>query len=183
MLRHIAWFNEAPVEPDPCGGLISPDPRVGRRCLIPARRLEDLGVACSVFGNLQDADPLQVSLHLQKLQTDIVVVGNISEPSRLQLARAAKHLGCYVVADLGHTQEVTPDLVKLVEMADRVVAGTPETAALTSKETGATTTVIPDCDEAANSDPSADSVTRLWLECFQQLKLKPPASANSNSPE
>src|SRR5579862_6052037 len=102
MLRHVAWFNQALVEPAPEGGLRSPDPSVRRRCLVPARELEELGVECSVFGNLDDADPAQVSRHLQKLETDIVVIGKIAEPTRVALARAAKHMGCYIIADFGY---------------------------------------------------------------------------------
>ena len=78
MPRHIAWFNEAPIEPDPKGGLRSTDERVRRRCLEPACALEDLGIDCSVFGNLHDADPSEVSKLLQKLKTDIVVIGCFS---------------------------------------------------------------------------------------------------------
>ncbi|MDX2028685.1 MAG: hypothetical protein SFW62_08620 [Alphaproteobacteria bacterium] len=183
MLRHIAWFNKAPIEPCPEGGLTSPDPVVQRRYLIPARKLEELGVECSVFGNLQDADPVQVSQHLQKLETDIVVVGDISGSSRLELARAAKHLGCYVIADFGHASGVTSDFVQLAEMADQVVAATPEAAALALKETGSPTAVIPDCSEGGNGATSAAAVAQLWLDCFKKLKLKPPASANTNLPE
>src|ERR1700722_20569561 len=101
MLRHIAWFNEASVAPDPSGELTSENLGVCRRCLAPARAIEKLGVVCSVFGNLHDADPVHVSKHLQKLNADIVVIGRISGPSLLKLARAAKHLGCYVVIDCG----------------------------------------------------------------------------------
>ena len=82
MLRHIAWFNEAPVAPDAKGELASPDEAVRRRCLAPARALEDMGIACSVFGNLHDADPVHVSQHLQKLNADIVVIGEISGRER-----------------------------------------------------------------------------------------------------
>lgn len=181
MLRHIAWFNEAPVEPHPKGGLTSPDSAVRRRCLTPARELETLGVECSVFGNLNDADPMQVTRHLQKLETDIVVIGKISEPSRLKLARAAKHIGCYVIADFSHEDEISPDLIKLAEIADQIVAGTTLIAVMAQKEAGLHVLVIPDCDEN-HGEPSANTVAHLWLECFKQLKLKPPASANTNTP-
>jgi hypothetical protein len=181
MPRHIAWFNEALVEPLPEGGLTSPDPSVHRRCLTPARELENLGLECSVFGNLLDADPVQVSRHLQKLETDIVVIGKISEPLRIKLAKAAKHLGCFVVADFGHETNVSPDLVKLAEVADQIVAATPSCAAAATEKTGQRTLVIPDVDQAAGQS-SADEVALLWLDCFKKLKLKPPASANTNTP-
>src|ERR1700722_16764050 len=100
MLRHIAWFNEALVELNADGGLTSPNEGVRQRCLAPARELEKLGIECAVFGNLHDADPSQVSQHLQKLNIDIVIVGKMISPSILKLARTAKHLGCYIVADL-----------------------------------------------------------------------------------
>src|SRR5580698_5344540 len=126
MLRHIAWFNEAPVAPLPEGGLTSEDDSVRRRCLVPARAIEKLGVGCSVFGNLQDADPVHVSRHLQKLNADIVVIGEISGPSRLKLARAAKHLGCYVVADFTDEEKDNTALTQLLQVADQIVASTPK---------------------------------------------------------
>lgn len=181
MPRHIAWFNEALVEPLAEGGLTSPDPAVHRRCLAPARALEDLGLQCSVFGNLLDADPAQVSKHLQKLGTDIVVIGRIAEPQRLKLARAAKHLNCLVVADLADESEVTPDLVKLADVVDEIVAATPACAAAAEK-TGLHVHVIPDAEEAADQ-PSTKAIAKLWLDCFRKLKLKPPVSANTNTPE
>src|ERR1700722_15510381 len=123
MLRHIAWFNEAPIEPLE-SGLISADATVVRRCLAPAREMEKLGVECSVFGNLHDADPAHVSKHLQKLQSDIVVIGKITGPALLRLARAAKHLGCYVVADFGDHDEVSADFMPLAKLADQIVSAT-----------------------------------------------------------
>jgi hypothetical protein len=182
MLRHIAWFSEAPVEPSPEGSLISPDATVGRRCLAPARAIEKLGVECSVFGNLCDADPVHVSKHLQKLNTDIVVIGKISGASMLKLAKAAKHLGCYVVADGGNAAAVSPEFAKLTEIADQTVAATPAVADAILKATGTKAVVIADCIEAIGHIPSADAVAKAWLECFKHLKMKPPACANTNVP-
>lgn len=178
MRRHVAWFNEASVEPSPDGsGLISADQNVCRRCLIPARELEKLGVECSVFGNLSDADPVHVSQHLQKLNTDIVIIGRISGPSLVKLARAAKQLGCYVIADFGEGK-TSPDNGKLAEIADQTVVASKDAAAHILQETGAKAFVISDCDEK-----SANAVALAWLECFKQLKIKPPACANTNTPE
>ena len=179
MLCHIAWFNEAPVEPAPEGGLKSDDVRVQRRCLAPARALEELGVECSVFGNLHDADPMHVSKHLQKLQTDIVVIGKISGPSLFKLARTAKQLGCYVVADFDGEDSVPLEFEKLADIADQVVAAT-DTAAAALEREGIASVVIPDC--ADDSEASAAEVAREWLECFRHLKMKPPACANTNEP-
>lgn len=179
MLRHIAWFNEALIEPLPEGGLTSPDPMVCTRYLAPARKMEELGVECSVFGNLHDADPAQVTQHLQKLDTDIVVIGQISEPQRYKLATAAKHIGCYVVADFGHATDMSLDLVKLSDMADHVVTASSEAAVPILQETGSVPTVIPDCD---GQTVTAEAAAHLWLNCFKKLKLKPPASANTNLP-
>jgi hypothetical protein len=178
MLRHVAWLNEALVEPCPEGGLTSSDASVLRRCLIPARELENLGIECSVFGNLDEADPTQVSKHLKKLETDIVVIGKISEPTRSALARAAKHLGCYIIADFSHETDLSVDVLQLAEIADQIVVSTVAGADLIHKKTGASASVIPDCE-----NDSVSAVTHLWLDCFKKLKLKPPASANSNTPE
>lgn len=178
MLRHIAWFNEASVEPSPDGsGLVSADQNVCSRCLIPARELEKLGVECSVFGNLSDADPAHVSQHLQKLNTDIVIIGKMSGPSLVKLARAAKQLGCYVIADFGEGK-TSPENGKLAEIADQMVVTSNDAAAKILKETGSRAFVISDCDEK-----SANDVAHAWLECFKQLKVKPPACANTNTPE
>ncbi len=182
MLRHIAWFNEAPVEPSADGSLTSTDATMSCRCLAPARELEKLGVECSVFGNMHDADPAHVSKHLQKLNCDIVVIGKISGPSLIKLARAAKHLGCYVVADFGNETGISADLVKLGEIADQIVAATAEVAALVLKKTGSPVLVIPDCDEKPGGKNSPDAIAHLWLEGFKKLKLKPPACANTNTP-
>jgi hypothetical protein len=182
MLRHIAWFNEAPVEPARDGSLTSTDATMCRRCLAPARELEKLGVECSVFGNMHDADPAHVSKHLQKLNCDIVVIGKISGPSLIKLARAAKHLGCYVVADFGNETEISADLVKLGEIADQIVAATPEVAAFVLEKTGASVLVIPDCDEKAKGKNAPDAIAHLWLDSLKKLKLKPPACANTNMP-
>jgi hypothetical protein len=178
MLRHIAWFNEAPVQPVPEGGLTSADARVCRRCLAPAREIEELGVECSVFGNLYDADPVHVSKHLQKLETDIVVIGKISGPSMLKLTRAAKHLGCYVVIDVGDEKTVSPELAAL---ADQIVAASVE-AADALQMGGLSALVIPDCNAKNADNHSTDAIARLWLDCFRNLKMKPPACANTNEP-
>lgn len=180
MLRHIAWFNEALVEPSPEGGLTSADSAVRRRCLMPARKLEELGVECSVFGNLDEADPVQVGRHLQKLDTDIVVIGRISEPSRLNLARMAKHLGCYIIADVSD-EAYSSDMAGLAEIADQIVAATPAAAGQIKEKTGSSALVIPDCEEKPGA-PSVGIIAHLWLDCFKKLKLKPPASANTNTP-
>ncbi len=177
MLRHIAWFNEAPVAPRPEGGLASPDELVCRRCLVPARAIEALGVGCSVFGNLAEADPAHVSQHLQKLGADIVVIGEISEPMRLKLARAAKHLGCYVVADFGAEENDQGALTHLMQVADQAVAATPAIAAKLEKA-AVKALVIPGCEE--KNAAATEAAARLWLECFKQLKLRPSAGANQN---
>lgn len=180
MPRHIAWFNEALVEPLPQGGLTSNDPAVHQRCLTPARELENLGLECSVFGNLRDADPAQVGRHLQKLEADIVVIGHITEPLRLKLAKAAKHLGCLVIADFGHAPDLSSDLIKLAEVADQIVTATPSAAEAVTAKTGLHATVIP--DYKADTGPSASIIAHLWMDCFKKLKLKPPTSANTNTP-
>jgi hypothetical protein len=177
MLSHVAWFNEAQIEPDPKGGLRSSDERVRRRCLEPACALEDLGTACSVFGNLHDADPTQVSKLLQKLKADIVVIGPFTDPSLLRLARAAKHLGCYVVADFGDAPSLGEDFEKLAAFADLIVAATPDAETLLMTK-GIAATVIPDTDKTHTAEHAA----KAWRDCFQALKMKPPACANSNVP-
>src|ERR1700743_3640486 len=134
MLRHIAWFNEASVAPDQSGELTSDDAGVCRRCLAAARAIEKLGVGCSIFGNLHDADPVHVSQHLQKLNADIVVIGEISGRERLQLARAAKHLGCYVIADFSGEEKDDDALHQLMQVADQAVAATPALAAAIKKQ-------------------------------------------------
>jgi hypothetical protein len=182
MLRHIAWFNEASVEPLPEGGLTSKEAAVRCRCLAPAREIEQLGVECSVFGNMHDADPVHVSQHLQKLNTDIVIIGHIGEPLRLKLARAAKHLGCYVIADFGHGP-IEKDMAALIGIADQVVVATQAVAAALLAQTGNRALVIPDCKEGTAGEYSPAAIARQWFECFKQLKLKPPASANSNTPQ
>jgi hypothetical protein len=178
MLRHIAWFNEAPVEPDAAGALISSDARVCRRCLVPARELESLGIECSVFGNLKGAEPAHVARHLQKLDTDIVVIGRMTGPSLLALARTAKHLGCYVIADFAGETKLSSDQRKLAELADQIVAASAEEAEDLQSD-GQTVLVIPDCDEDGGSGTS-HAVALQWLDGFKKLKMKPPACANTN---
>jgi hypothetical protein len=183
MLRHIAWFNEAPVAPLPEGGLTSTQADVCRRCLAPAREIELLGVGCSVFGNLHDADPVHVGQHLQKLNADIVVIGRISSPLRLRLARTAKHLGCYVVVDIDDKGNKTEDLCQLLQVADKAVVATAEMAARLLEEAGAVAYIVPDCEEHSTGRASPVAVAKLWLDCFRQMKLKPPSGANSNMPQ
>jgi hypothetical protein len=183
MLRHIAWFSEAPVEPSAEGDLTCTDDRVARRCLVPAREIEKLGVECSVFGNLRDADPVHVSKHLQKLNADIVVIGKITGNSLLKLARAAKHLGCYVVIDCGDYTDIVTMAAGIVEVADRFVAATPAIVELVSKQTGTPALFIPDCDDKSVGKNSPAAIAKLWIQCFKKLKLKPPACANTNEQE
>jgi hypothetical protein len=182
MLRHIAWFNEAAVAPDASGALTSADAGMRRRCLAPAREIEKLGVGCSVFGNLHDADPVHVSRHLQKLNADIVVIGDITGPSRLRLARAAKHLGCYVVADFSGEEHDAAALTQLMQVVDQAVAATAKLAAALKQEFGVVAIVIHDCEEKNESKYSPEAVALLWLDCFKNLKLKPSAGANTNMP-
>jgi len=182
MPRHVAWFNGAAIEPSPAEGLISTDMVVCRRCLEPARELEKQGVACSVFGNLTDADPAHVGKHLQKLNTDIVVIGRIDGPSLLKLARAAKHLGCYVVADFADGIALSPDALRLAEMADRVVVGSAAAAKEVKQQTGTKALIIPDWDEK-NKERSATAIAKIWLTCFKELQQMPPACANTNVPQ
>jgi len=177
MQRRVAWFNEAPIEPDPKGGLRSPDERVRLRCLEPAVALEGMGIDCSVFGNLGDADPAEVGQLLQKLKTDIVVIAPFNDPSLLKLAKAAKQLGCYVIADFGSATDVSDDFLKLASLADHIVAATPEAQALLKTHSIACI-VIPDC----TTTQDAETVAGAWLDCFTALKMKPPACANSNIP-
>jgi hypothetical protein len=177
MLRHIAWFNEASIEPNPKGGLRSADDRVRRRCLEPACALEDKGVACSVFGNLQDADPAEVSKLLQKLNTDIVVIGSCSETSLFKLARSAKHLGCYIVADFGDQTTPPKDFEKLTEIADQIIVATQNSSEFL-RSTNHNCVIIPDVDAEHGAEPVAEA----WLECFKTMKLKPPLCANTNTP-
>lgn len=182
MPRHVAWFNEASITLTADGSLASADPVVRQRCLVPARELEKHGIECSVFGNLHDADPLHVGNHLQKLNTDIVVIGKISGPSLLKLARAAKHLGCYVVADLGTETTLSPEFLKLIDITDQIVAASPEAAAIILEKTGLSALVVPDCDES-DQPHSPEAIAKLWLDCFKHLRMKPPACANTNVPE
>jgi hypothetical protein len=182
MPRHVAWFNGAAVEPSPTDGLVSADQTVSRRCLVPARALEELGLPCSVFGNLCDADPAHVSKHLQKLNTDFVVIGRIEGASLLKLARAAKHLGCYVIADFGDGSGLSEDAVKLATMADRVVVSEDTVAKSIHKRTGIKALVIPDYDERGSAN-SAVAIAKMWLDCFKQLQKAPPACANTNVPQ
>lgn len=181
-MRHIAWFSEAPIEPCSEGSLTSQDICVRQRCLAPAREIEQLGIGCSVFGGLKKADPTDVSIHLQKLNSDIVVIGKMTCGNLLKLARAAKHLGCYVVADMGHAVKLTPDALKLSEISDQIVAATPETAASLLEQTGHTIVIIPDSDEKAGSANSSQATALRWLEVFRKLEMKPPLCANSNVP-
>jgi hypothetical protein len=177
MLRHIAWFNEASIEPDAEGRLRSADARVHRRCLEPACALEDLGVACSVFGNLHDADPAEVCKLLQKLNTDIVVIGPCSDLSMFKLARAAKHLGCYIVADFADLARLSLDFDKLTAIADQIIVATPEELDfIKSKKLAGL--VIPD----VGAHQEAAHAAAAWMDCFRALKLKPPACANTNTP-
>jgi len=181
MSRHIAWFNEAPVGPNPAGGLISDDADVRRRCLTPARAIEKLGVSCSVFGNLQGADPTSVARHLQKLDADIVVVGKITGLSLVKLARMAKQMGCFVIADLGNGQALSPDVLALADIADQLVISSDTMATAIEEKTGQSTTVIPDCEDTSSA-LATYSIAKLWLDCFSALKMKPPTCANTNVP-
>ena len=185
MLHHIAWFSGAPVAPHATEGLTSPDPVVERRCLIPARTLEKLGLACSVFGNLEDADPTHVAGHLQKLGVDVVVIGKVSPATLLRLARTAKHLGCYVIADFADEESLPPALNELVGITDLMIGATEDLAHKIISTCGIQTAVIPDCDTSEDADSlhSPEVVARLWQECFKVLKQHPPACANSNQPQ
>lgn len=178
MLRHVAWFNKALIEPNVGGGLRSDEPRVVRRCLAPARRLEELGVECSVFGHMHHADPAHVCQHLQSLETDIVVIGGLDRDSRLQLARAAKHLGCYVVVDLEDGADAS-EISHFLAIADQLVVGA-EAEAMRMEALGFPVLLIPDCD--GQDEFSSQETAEQWLDCFKRLKMKPPACANANTP-
>jgi hypothetical protein len=181
-MRHIAWFSEAHVEPCHEGSLTSKDALVCHRCLAPAREIERLGIGCSVFGGLKKADAVDVSSHLQKLNSDIVVISKMTCSNLLKLARAAKHIGCYVVADLGHDSVMTPDTVKLSEIADQIIAATPEVAASLLEQTGHLVQVIADSEDRIGSSNSPRAIALQWLEVFKKLEAKPPLCANSNEP-
>lgn len=178
MLRHVAWFNRALVEPSVEGGLRSDDPRVARRCLAPARALERMGVECSVFGHMHDVDPAHVCQHLQSLETDIVVIGGLERDSRLKLARAAKHLGCYVVVDL-EDSATADEINHLFAFVDQIVVNS-DAAAMRFEKMGASSLVVFDCDETDML--SLQEAAGQWLDCFRQLKMKPPVCANTNAP-
>jgi hypothetical protein len=150
---------------------------------VPAREIEKLGVACAVFGNLCDADPTHVSKHLQKLNTDVVVIGRISGASMVKLAKAAKHLGCFVVADGGNDGDISAAFFQLAEIADQIVAATSAVAEAIFKETGTKATVVPNYDEKTGAALSPTMIAKCWLDCFKNLKMKPPACANTNVPE
>lgn len=176
MLRHVAWFAGAPVAPNGKDGLISPDADVRQRCLLPARELETIGIACSVFGNLEEADPVHVSNHLQKLNADFVVLGKMTHTSLLKLARAAKHLGCYVVADYAASAQFATCLDELLGITDLIVVATPQQAETLKMSCGINPLVIED----SLDDPAR--CARQWFQCFSKLKEKPPLCANTNKP-
>lgn len=181
-MRHIAWFSEAHIETRPEGSLTSQDAGVCHRCLAPALEIEKLGIGCSVFGGLKKADPVDVSNELQKLSSDIVVISKMTCSHLLKLARAAKHLGCYVVADIGHNAALTADTLKLCELADQIVAATAETAAVVLKQTGHAVKVIADSDDHEGNGNSPRATALKWLDVFKNLETKPPLCANSNMP-
>lgn len=193
MMRHVAWFNEASVRPRPEGGLTSDVGLVCRRCLIPARTLEDMGVPCSVFGNLVDADPTQVSHHLKKMHADIVVIGKFTQSSLFPLALAAKHQSCFVVVDIDHQDLEHLDVRALGKIVDLWVTNDQDVADIVSKRTGHATVVIPDCIPAQDipaeegktqqTDAATEAIAALWLSEFKKLKLKPPPCANTNEPQ
>lgn len=177
MLQHIAWFNDAPVELDAQGRLTSTDTTVRRRCLVPARAMETRGLESLVFGNLHDADPAEVGNHLHKLGIQIVIVTASQETSLLNLARTAKHLGCYVIVDLGEATYLPEEIRKLIQLADHVVV-----AAVQSVEKlhdfGVETSVVPDWEEGSSLSTTAD----LWLDVLAKVRARTPLCANNNQP-
>ncbi|MBV8060166.1 MAG: hypothetical protein JO126_06425 [Alphaproteobacteria bacterium] len=176
MTLRIAWFNETPIQPDAKGQLASEDAQVRQRCLMPARTLENADMECSVFGNMSDPDLTHVSHLLQKLRTQIVVLRPFAGTSGLPLMRTAKHLGCYVVLDLGDGQTEQPELEQLVALADYVVA-----ADATVQASGAhKLVIIPDCPPDALQHAGA---VQAWRDMFAELVKTPPLCANNNNPD
>jgi hypothetical protein len=176
MLRHIAWFNETAIEPNANGELDSPDSAVRHRCLLPARMLENMGIPCSVFGNLHHADPTHVAQHLQKLQTDVVIISNIQGLTLLNLARMAKHLGCYVVVDFADSNLTQSHYDKFIGISDLIVTTT-EAVATAFRTDALHALAIPDC-----TTETADKAAHLWKNSLTAMKTKPPHCANSNEP-
>lgn len=175
MPLRVAWFvNETPIQPDASGQLTSDNIQVRQRCLLPARALENAETECSVFGNMVDPDLTHVSHMLQKLRTQIVILRPFTGPSGLPLMRTAKHLGCYVVLDLGDGSITPPQIDQMISLADYVVIS--NTAA--PKPECQKMCVIP--DYPTDSLEHAEAV-QAWRNLFTTLLKTSPLCANNNS--
>ena len=158
MPRQVAWFVEAPVTRHPKGGFTSVKASTRYRCLIPHRELNNLGVKSVVhFGPLREVDPERFGRFVQEFDVEIVVIGKFNDPSMVDLARLARNRGCYLVADFCDDYFNIPALGplyrRLAQLADLIVAGTPQMAEVIATEVGRTATVIPDPYEGPRREP------------------------------
>jgi glycosyltransferase involved in cell wall biosynthesis len=172
MPRHVAWFVEASVAPDQRGGLTSALASTRYRCLIPHRELQNLGVKSAILsGVLHDADPERIGEFLREFDVETVVVGKTNHPSMIDFARLARSRGCYLVADFCDDHFGVPALGplyrQLAQLADRVVASTPQMAEVIATETGRTAIIIPDPYEGPRREPKfapgGEHLKLLWF--------------------
>jgi hypothetical protein len=168
MTRHVAWLIGAPIERHPIDGLTSKLASARYRCLIPARELRNLNVRCSIFSDLDRADPILVGRKLQQIDVDVVVVGKLLGFSLLETARIARSQGRYLIADFSDDFFRHPRLGslyrELAQLADKMVASTPQMAEAIEQNIQRASVVVLDPYEGPKGEPK-------FAPCRERLEL------------
>jgi glycosyltransferase involved in cell wall biosynthesis len=168
----VAWLSGAPVTRDPRGGLTAVAASARYRCLIPHRELTGLGVQSVIhFSTWDDTDLERSAQFVQKFDVEIVVAGKLNHPSIVDYAALTRTRGCFLVADFCDDDFDDPALGpryrRLADMADQVVAGTPQMANVIATETGRAAIIIPDPYEGPRREPkfapSEGHLKVLWF--------------------
>jgi glycosyltransferase involved in cell wall biosynthesis len=153
----VAWLNESPMTKDAAGRLVGVLASVRYRCIIPQAQLKGRGVESFLLGRIDKADPAAFSQVLDKMRPDVAVIGKVFNSHVLDLVSLLKKRGVKVAIDFcdNHfNRPPTGDLHRaLIAAADAVVASTPMMAEAITRETGSSSTLIPDPYEGPGGAP------------------------------
>lgn len=150
----ITWLIDADVQQEG-GRLTSPAASVRYRVLAPAAELAAHGHQSRLLR--YDAE-MPIDVLDQHLACDVLVVSKVLTRGKYEIVARAQTLGTRVVFDLCddhfHTPQLEVTYRRLAAAADRLVASTPEMAAVIERETGRNAVVVSDPYEGPAGEPS-----------------------------
>ena len=163
---HITWILSSKLTRDTDGNLTSPMASTRYRVLQPAEHLATLGYRIDI---IQAGESAQNTALDQPLAANVVVVSKGMCDGSVALAQRAKALGAKLLVDLCDDHFGTQfrgTYLALCQLADGIVASTPEMARVITQHTGRTAVVVSDPFEAPWAEPRLEPQPVVQLAWF-----------------